>query len=49
MRAWIWLDERDALAVHDRSLSLHGGAPGVRDIGLPCSALAQKVGGLWLC
>lgn len=41
MRAWIWLDERDALAVHDRSLSLHGGAPGVRDIGLLYSALAR--------
>ena len=41
MRAWIWLDERDALAVHDRSLSLHRGAPGVRDIGLLASALVR--------
>lgn len=41
MRAWIWLDERDALAVHDRSLVLHGGAAGVRDTGLMASALAR--------
>jgi death-on-curing protein len=37
----IWLDERDARAVHDRSLVLHGGAPGVRDAGLLDSALAR--------
>jgi death-on-curing protein len=37
----IWLDERDARAVHDRSLILHGGAPGVRDAGLLDSALAR--------
>lgn len=41
MRSWIWLDERDALAVHDRSLVLHGGAAGVRDAGLMASALAR--------
>lgn len=41
MRAWIWLDERDALAVHDRSLVLHGGPAGVRDTGLMASALAR--------
>jgi death-on-curing protein len=41
VRSWIWLDERDALAVHDRSLVLHGGAAGVRDAGLMASALAR--------
>lgn len=37
----IWIDERDALAIHDRMLSLHGGAPGVRDTALLQSALAR--------
>lgn len=41
MTAWIWLDARDALAVHDRSLLLHGGAAGVRNVGLLESALAR--------
>jgi death on curing protein len=36
-----WLDERDALIVHDRLLVLHGGAIGVRDVGLLKSALAR--------
>lgn len=36
-----WLDERDARAVHDRLLLLHGGASGVRDAGLLESALAR--------
>jgi death-on-curing protein len=36
-----WLDEQDALTVHDRLLSLHGGAPGLRDLGLLKSALAR--------
>lgn len=37
----IWIIERDALALHDRLLVLHGGATGVRDIGLLQSALAR--------
>ena len=37
----IWIDERDALALHDRLLALDGGAPGVRDMGLLQSALAR--------
>ncbi len=41
MTSWTWLDERDALAVHDRSLLLHGGAAGLRDAGLLASALAR--------
>lgn len=37
----IWIDERDAFALHDRLLALHGGAVGVRDEGLLSSALAR--------
>jgi len=37
----IWIDERDALAIHGRLLSVHGGAPGLRDVGLLQSALAR--------
>jgi death-on-curing protein len=37
----VWLDERDALALHDRLLALHGGAPGLRDAALLKSALAR--------
>ena len=35
------IDERDALALHDRLLALHGGAPGLRDGALLLSALAR--------
>jgi death-on-curing protein len=38
---WIWLGEREALAIHERSLVQHGGAPGMRDAGLLASALAR--------
>ena len=41
MSEWIWIDETVALAVHDRSLILHGGAAGTRDLGLLQSALAR--------
>jgi death-on-curing protein len=37
----VWIDERDALALHDRLLGLDGGAEGVRDEGLLSSALAR--------
>jgi death-on-curing protein len=37
----IWIDERDALALHDRLLALHGGAAGLRDDALLKSALAR--------
>jgi len=37
----VWIDERDALALHDRLLGLHGGAVGLRDDGLLKSALAR--------
>lgn len=37
----VWIDERDALALHDRLLALNGGALGLRDTGLLQSALAR--------
>lgn len=37
----LWIDERDALTLHDRLLALHGGASGLRDKGLLQSALAR--------
>jgi death-on-curing protein len=37
----VWVEERAALALHDRLLALYGGAPGVRDDGLLKSALAR--------
>ena len=41
MKEPVWIDERDALALHDRLLALHGGAAGLRDDGLLQSALAR--------
>ena len=41
MKEPVWIDERDALALHDRLLALDGGAAGVRDVGLLQSALAR--------
>lgn len=41
MKQPVWLDERDALTLHDRLLALFGGAAGVRDLGLLKSALAR--------
>lgn len=38
---WIWIEQRDALAVHERVLRPHGGAQGVRDQSLLDSALAR--------
>jgi death-on-curing protein len=37
----LWIDERDALALHDRLLALHGGGAGLRDHTLLKSALAR--------
>jgi len=37
----LWIEERDALAIHDRLLALHGGATGLRDRDLLESALAR--------
>ncbi len=41
MKEPLWLDEQDALTLHDRLLALHGGAAGLRDPGLLTSALAR--------
>jgi death-on-curing protein len=38
---WVWVEVRDALAIHDAQLTEHGGASGVRDQGLLESALAR--------
>jgi death-on-curing protein len=37
----LWIDERDALALHARLIALEGGPAGVRDPGLLGSALAR--------
>lgn len=39
----IWLEARDANAVHDRQLAEHGGGVGLRDAGLLESALARPI------
>ncbi len=39
----LWIDERDALAIHGRLLSVHGGAAGLRDAGLLQSAMARPL------
>jgi death-on-curing protein len=39
--AWRWLNERVVLAIHDAQIAEHGGAPGVRDLGLLTPALAR--------
>ena len=41
MTDWQWVREDVALAVHDEQLAEHGGAAGVRDLGLLQSALAR--------
>lgn len=38
---WVWIDAAVLRAVHEEQLVEHGGAPGVRDIGLFESALAR--------
>lgn len=41
MKKPLWIEERDALALHDRLLALDGGASGVCDEALLQSALAR--------
>jgi death-on-curing protein len=38
-----WIDERDALVLHEKLVVLHGGSPGLRDGGLLKSALARPL------
>jgi death-on-curing protein len=37
----VWIDERDALSLHDRLSAIHGGASGLRDKASLNSALAR--------
>jgi death-on-curing protein len=39
----VWIEERDTLLLHQRSLMVHGGAPGILDVGLLKSALARPL------
>jgi death on curing protein len=41
MKEPVWIDERDALTIHERLIGLHGGDGGVRDDRLFNSALAR--------
>ena len=40
-QTWIWIDPAVVLAVHEEQLAEHGGAAGVRDVGMLDSALAR--------
>lgn len=42
MKAVLWLERADCLAIHDMMVSQHGGLAGVRDEGLIESALAKS-------
>jgi len=39
----IWLEQEAIIALHDRSLALHGGPSGIRDFGLLDSALQRPL------
>jgi len=41
--SWRFIDRRALLLLHDESLAEHGGAPGLRDVGLLDSALARPL------
>ncbi|MGC4396215.1 type II toxin-antitoxin system death-on-curing family toxin [Hydrogenophaga sp. T2] len=41
MKAWVWLQPDVLLAIHEAQLAEHGGAAGVRDMGLFESAVAR--------
>jgi len=43
MKLPIWMNLRDALAIHDKMLTLYGGLSGVRDQGMLESALAKPM------
>lgn len=38
-----WITKEGLIVLHDRSIAIHGGAPGIRDEGLLESALARPV------
>ncbi len=39
----VWIDARDALALHERLLSIHGGAEGLRDLAVLHQVVARKL------
>ncbi|MCX7105320.1 MAG: type II toxin-antitoxin system death-on-curing family toxin [Methylococcales bacterium] len=41
MQQWRWIDKQLLIMLHDESLTLHGGASGIRDEGLLDSALSR--------
>ena len=41
MKEPVWIDSRDAVALHSRMVALHGGGAGVRDQAMLESALAR--------
>lgn len=43
MNAPIWVDKAIVLAIHDEQIAEHGGAIGIRDIGLSESALDRPI------
>lgn len=43
MSNWRWIDRRTLELLHDESIAEHGGAAGVRDVGLFESALARPL------
>lgn len=43
MKVLEWIEERDALVLHEKLLVLHGGSPGLRDAALLKSALARPL------
>lgn len=43
MAEWVWVATSVVLAVHDEQIAEHGGAAGVRDLGLLESALARPM------
>ncbi len=43
MSAWRWPSQQVLMLLHDESLAEHGGAPGLRDVGLLESAMARPL------
>ena len=43
MQQWRWIDKQLLVMLHDESLTLHGGASGIRDEGLLDSALSRAL------
>lgn len=41
--SWRWIDRRALELLHDESIAEHGGAAGIRDVGLLESALARPL------